>query len=97
MGSGASWIDTSCAKSLGRPSQVAECKECADDEDRRRQVDEAEVAECVEAPGIVRRQSDGQCEDWRRHRADPGPDVSPADAEPAEEHDREAGRGDEPR
>src|SRR5687768_5803439 len=75
--------------------QAPQCEHRPDDEDRRGQVDEAKVADRVEAPGIERGQRHQQGEDGRGHRAYPGPHVAAAYPEPGQENHCEPERGEE--
>src|SRR5919106_1910197 len=66
------------------------------DEDRGRQVDQAQVADCVKPVGVVSGQGNGQPEHGSRNRRSPRPHVSAPDAEPRKCGDGETRGGDEP-
>src|SRR5215216_6369380 len=90
-----SWtsMSTSIATSGARfgLAQALEGEEGPDDEDGRRQVDQAEVPDRGETPRIVRRESDCEGQDGCCHRGSPGPHVAATNAEPGERGDRETG------
>ena len=80
-----------------RSARFAGSVKRADHEDRRREIDQAEVPEGVEVVRVVSRQRHGERQHGSGHRSHPRPKLPPADPEDHEEQHREARRGDEPR
>ena len=67
----------------------------AHDEDRGRKINEAEVADRVESPRVVRRQRNSEADHRAHDRGDPRPPVPAADAVPRARGDRDSRCGDE--